>query len=129
MPGIYEGTFEGPVTFAVGSFNMVTGTMRAELVLEPSSDSLQVRDGMMMGKDNAGIGMTAAWSGIVNCGTKQLEDGRHASGAWENGSTFSGTLDGTYSSNPFAIAGTWMVQSEQIPLAGGNGMWRMSLRP
>jgi hypothetical protein len=127
MPGIYEGTFEGPVTFAVGSFNNVSGTLRAELVLDASGDALQVRDGLMTGKDSTGVGMSAGWTGTVNCASKQLENGRHEHGAWENGSTFTGTLEGTYAIAPYVVSGTWKVQSEQIPLAGGNGTWHMNL--
>jgi hypothetical protein len=128
MPGLYEGSFEGPVTFAVGSVNSVSGSVRAELLLNASADHLQIRDGMMVGKDSTGVGMSAVWTGSLNCATKTLENGRHETGAWANGSTFTGTLEGAYSVNPYSVSGTWKVQSEQIPLAGGNGAWRMTLR-
>jgi hypothetical protein len=127
-PGVYEGEFEGPVTFAVGSINRVAGNIIAVLVSDPSGGQLQVRDGMMTGQDNFGIGMSAAWTGILNCQTRALEDGRQEDGAWENGTTFTGTLTGMYAPDPASLSGTWQVQSEQIPLAGGNGTWRMTLR-
>jgi hypothetical protein len=82
----------------------------------------------MTGMDIAGVTMSAAWTGSLNCGTKQLENGRQENGAWANGITFTGTLEGAYSVDPYALSGTWQVQSEQIPLAGGNGTWRITLR-
>lgn len=128
MPGIYDGEFEGPVTFAVGSINRVTGTMSAIAVLDPSGDSLRIQGGAITGMDSLGVGMSATWTGSVSCGTSQLRDGRLENGAWDNGSTFTGTLQGTYSPRPHAMSGTWQVESVEIPLAGGNGEWRMSLR-
>ena len=128
MPGLYEGEFEGPVTFAVGSINRVTGTIRAELVLELPTDSLRVRDGVITGMDTLGVGMSATWTGAVRCGTTQLEDARLEAGAWDNGSTFTGTLEGSYSPTPHSLSGTWQVESREIPLAGGNGEWQMNLR-
>lgn len=128
MPGSYEGTFEGPVTFAVGSINRVTGTVRAELVLEPSGESLIIRDGVITGMDGLGVGMSATWTGNVNCGVGQLENGTLQAGAWDNGSTFTGTLEGTYSPVPHSLSGTWQVQSVEFAFAGGNGDWRMALR-
>jgi hypothetical protein len=128
MPGIYEGDFAGPVTFAVGSINRVTGTMRAEAVLDPSGDSLRIGGGVITGMDSFGVGMSATWTGSVSCTTSQLIDGRLGEGAWDNGSTFTGTLEGTYAVSPHAMSGTWQVASREIPLAGGNGEWQMTLR-
>jgi len=128
MPGIYEGDFEGPVTFVVGSIDRVTGTMRAEAVLDASGDSLRIVGGVITGMDNFGVGMSATWTGSVSCTTSQLTDGRLADGAWDNGSTFTGTLEGTYAVSPHAMSGTWQVESREIPLAGGNGEWQMTLR-
>jgi hypothetical protein len=127
-PGVYAGVFDGPVTFAVGSINAVSGTVTAKLVAEASGDALQVRDGVITGMDSTGIGMSAKWTGRLNCATKQLENGLLEAGAWENGSTFIGTLEGMYSLNPYALSGTWQVESGEIPFAGGNGKWRMTLQ-
>lgn len=128
MPGIYEGDFEGPVTFAVGSINRVTGTMSAVAALDPTGDSLRIASGVITGMDTLGVGMSATWTGTVSCTTSQLTDGQLADGTWDNGSTFTGTLEGTYAVSPHSMSGTWQVESNEIPLAGGNGEWRMSLR-
>lgn len=128
VPGLYVGEFEGPVTFSVGSVNSVSGSMRAQLVPVPSGNDLEVRDGMMVGEDASGLGMSSGWTGRLNCATKSLENAKHENGSWDNGSRFEGTLEGTYSLDSSSLSGTWRVESAEIPLAGGNGTWHLTLQ-
>lgn len=124
-PGMYSGTFEGSVTYVEGSLSSIAGTVQAELMRDASGQDLTVSAGEITGVSD-GTRMTSKWTGTLSCQTRQLENATQA-GAWENGSSFSGVLEGTYSERDNTIIGTWQVRSDLIPFAGGRGDFRMVL--
>lgn len=125
VAGTYVGTFEGSVTFLQGSLSGINGTIRAELVLDPSGDYLRIRQGSVTGVNDQGVKMNAGWTGALSCETGELEGAELHDGTWDNGSRFSGTLAGTYSTSTSSLSGTWQVRSDEFVWAGGNGTWSM----
>lgn len=127
--GRYDGTFEGSVTFLQGSLSGIKGSIRALLTLDATGDYARISQGMVSGVNDQGAKMNAGWTGALNCKTGQLENAELTNGTWDNGSMFSGTLMGTYSSATQSLSGTWQVRSNELVWAGGNGTWNMQHSP
>ena len=123
--GHYDGTFDGSVTFLQGTLSGIKGTISAEMTLDAAGDALRVSEGRVIGTDDQGNHMSAGWVGLLNCKTAELESAELVDGAWDNGSSFSGTILGAYSASTSALTGTWRVRSNLWLWAGGDGNWSM----
>jgi hypothetical protein len=131
--GIYAGTFSGMIQVFGLSLSTVTGTLSTQLRLNPAGTYLELRDARVIGVDQDGNTLTVDLSGNINCMSNELEDGTLTNGVFHNvasnGDTpFVGEAQGTYSSDPHSVVGTFTVQATDfISLLTGRGTWNLIL--
>jgi hypothetical protein len=129
--GIYAGTFSGSIQLIGLSLSTVTGTVRAELMLNPAGTYLEIRDARVVGVDQDGNTLTVDLSGNLNCMSDALEDGTLANGVYHNVASnsdtlFTGEAQATYSEDPHSVVGTFTVVAEGlVPLFTGRGTWSL----
>ena len=126
LAGRYKGTFAGEISALLGLVRIdVAGdiTIDVDLVGAPG-DRLQIRNGLLQGTDTSEQRnpLFARISGVLNCATKQLENGSITDGTYNRvdpiwggpptTTTFTGTITGNYVDNPPSAAGTWQVQND-----------------
>lgn len=131
QPGPYSGTFTGSVQLIGLALSSVTGTIRAELELDASNDSLRLRDARIQGIDQSENEVTGMLTGTINCRTRELEEGKLEDGKYhsknETGSStsFSGTTRASYASDPPSATGTWQAVADDMQLLAGQGTWSL----
>jgi hypothetical protein len=130
QPGLYAGTFSGSIQLIGLSLSTVTGTVRAQLVLDASGTQLDLHDGRVMGLDQDGNRLTSDLTGTVNCQTEQLENGKLANGIFHNvgsdsDTAFIGTAQATHASDPHSLVGTFAVEAPDTLVIGGRGTWSL----
>lgn len=131
-PGVYAGVFTGSLQAIGLPFSTVTGAINADLPLDPFGLYLNIFDLLVVGADESGNTLTVTVTGNINCTTFELEDGFLQNGRYYSVESrtelpFSGIALGTYSSNPTAINGTWLVEAEGTSsLVGGSGQFKLT---
>ena len=125
LPGLYKGKFKGEISALLGLVMIEVGgdiTIEVDLVGAPA-DRLRIRNGLLQGTDTSEQRnpLFARISGVLNCSTKQLENGTITDGTYNRvdpiwggpptTTTFTGTVTATYSDNPPSADGTWQVQN------------------
>ena len=137
VAGRYVGTFSGELRALNGIVRIdVVGVIRFEL---PSAEggSLTVRAGTIEGKDADGHPMQAIVSGVLNCTTGELDNGRITAGTYtrpdpvlRNRTTtarFAGVMRAKFTAGERPTGeGTWDVDSERST-RNGNGTFEVQL--
>jgi hypothetical protein len=131
-PGTYTGTFNGSIQLAQLPVNSVTGTIHAELARAASTQNLTLQNAHVTGIDQDGSSVTADVTGMLDCTSMQLLDGRLEHGNYHamdgsSDTTFDGDAHATYSKDPPALVGTWDVGGELAIIIGGQGTWNVTL--
>jgi hypothetical protein len=132
-PGVYSGTFNGSIQLIGLSLSTVTGTVRTELKSDDANAHLALRDARVVGVDQDGNPLTVELSGVINCESLQLEDGRLERGNLHNNNSdtdtaFTGKAQAMYSQDPHSVVGNWTVEAtDTAALLTGKGTWSLIL--
>lgn len=131
VPGFYAGAFSGAMRLAGITVARVTGTVSAQLTLDPQSQFLSIDNGQVLGADQDRNPVLANIAGRIRCDTYQLEDGRLEDGSYFSNNvgriTFTGTLQGDYAPDTSNILGMWDVQTTSNSRVTGSGDWTLLL--
>jgi hypothetical protein len=137
IAGAYVGTFNGELRALNGVVRIgIVGVIRFELPAT-ETDALTLAAGTIEGRDADGHPVKATVSGVLNCVTGELEQGKISAGTYTRpdpvfrGVTttakFTGTLAGKFTTGDSPSAkGTWTADSERTTRSG-NGDFEVQL--
>jgi len=133
--GLYVGTFEGNLRATIGLLviDLPPVTGEVQLLADESEEGgqLVIDDGTLSAVDNEGDSVYARISGVVNCETGVLEDGKLTDGFYRRESLdqtveFEGTVAGVYEHEPTPhVTGTWEVDGRY---ESGQGTFEVHLK-